>query len=190
MLDCDPDWAPSLNLGHAELPAATPDRFNRLCRRTRLWQKESAGHASEPPTQTPNITGLVTEMDNVAPSDNTTPLAEMEETTSDEAALICQADDAPEENVQELQNCSMFHLRLKEILLLQEENRKLKGALSRKTLDENFLKDNDSKNRTRGLNRQRRSKSIRGAAVETRSIALTSQGQVEETEDNGGDRMP
>ncbi|KAM9365659.1 uncharacterized protein KZ484_011762 [Pholidichthys leucotaenia] len=97
------------------------------------------------PAQTSKISGHVTEMDNVAPSDDTTPLAEMEETTSDEAALICQADDAPEDNAQERQNYSKCHCRLKEFLLFQEENRKLKGELSRNTLDDNFLKDNHSK---------------------------------------------
>ncbi|KAM9318263.1 uncharacterized protein KZ484_022588 isoform 2-T2 [Pholidichthys leucotaenia] len=97
------------------------------------------------PAQTSKISGHVTEMDNVAPSDDTTPLAEMEETTSDEAAQICQADDAPEDNAQERQNYSKCHCRLKEFLLFQEENRKLKGELSRNTLDDNFLKDNHSK---------------------------------------------
>ncbi|XDV54560.1 hypothetical protein PO909_022820 [Leuciscus waleckii] len=36
-------------------------------------------------------------------------------------------------------------LYLGQIIRLQEENRKLKGELSKKALDENFLKDNDSK---------------------------------------------
>lgn len=54
-------------------------------------------------------------------------------------------DGAPMGNADEQQKCTMCGLRLREIIRLQGENRKLKGELSKKALDENFLKDNDSK---------------------------------------------
>lgn len=41
MLECDPDWAPSLNLGHSEVKAAGTDRFERLGRRVRRCQEEA-----------------------------------------------------------------------------------------------------------------------------------------------------
>ena len=52
---------------------------------------------------------------------------------------------APIGNADEQQKCTKCALRLKEIICLQEENRKLKGKLSKKALEQNFLKDNDLK---------------------------------------------
>lgn len=70
--------------------------------------------------------------------DYSAPVAEME---GPETQPLPSAPD----NAEEQQNCTMCGLRLNEIIHLQEENRKLKGELSNKALDENFLKDNDSK---------------------------------------------
>ncbi|XP_074550450.1 uncharacterized protein LOC141808040 [Halichoeres trimaculatus] len=126
MLECDPDWAPTLNLGHAEVKAATTERFERLCERARSKQLPTV----------PNGTGPETE-DNEAPfhgaANMTATAVEME----------------PEQIIQhhneEQQVCKLCSLRLKEITRLQEENRQLKEELSKRNLDEDFLKDNDSK---------------------------------------------
>lgn len=50
-----------------------------------------------------------------------------------------------EHSDEEQQECRMCSLRLKEIMHLQEENRKLKQELSKKSLDEDFFKNSDSK---------------------------------------------
>ncbi|XP_051956038.1 uncharacterized protein LOC127625029 [Xyrauchen texanus] len=195
MLECDPDWAPSLYLGHTEVKATNTDRFKRFRRRvTRSQQQQS-------PSLGTDNTGPEAYLDNAAPlyPDNTTPATEMEgpvnpppspgtvhtshETELNEAAHLfldysapvaemegqetqplplpptpdnagieedmeteTSGDDgAPVGNADEQQKCTMCGLRLKEIIRLQEDNRKLKGELSKKALDEIFLKDNDSK---------------------------------------------
>uniref|UniRef100_A0A8C6SDP6 THAP-type domain-containing protein n=1 Tax=Neogobius melanostomus TaxID=47308 RepID=A0A8C6SDP6_9GOBI len=107
MLECDPDWAPSLNLGHTEVKAATTARFDRLSGRARSKQL---------PSSVLNNAGPLTEVDNIS-----------------------------QHNDEEQPECRMCSLRLKEIAHLQEENRKLKEELSKKKLDDDFLKDNDSK---------------------------------------------
>ncbi|XP_078026475.1 uncharacterized protein LOC117250756 [Epinephelus lanceolatus] len=53
-----------------------------------------------------------------------------------------QADEgAPKDNTGEQQDCSQCCIKVAEIHRLLEENRKLKEELSRKSLDENFMKD-------------------------------------------------
>lgn len=56
MLECDPDWAPSLNLGHSEVTTAGTERFERLERRVRrsheeavTVEKTSANNSPPPP---------------------------------------------------------------------------------------------------------------------------------------------
>uniref|UniRef100_A0A8D0A6E8 THAP-type domain-containing protein n=1 Tax=Sander lucioperca TaxID=283035 RepID=A0A8D0A6E8_SANLU len=148
MLECDPDWAPSLYLSHTEVKATNTDRFKRFRRRaTRSQQQqppslgtdhtgpetELEAHMNQPPSPGTDHTGPEAELDNAAPL-----YPDMETETSGD-------DGAPMGNADEQQKCTMCGLRLKEIIRLQEENRKLKGELSKKALDENFLKDNDSK---------------------------------------------
>ncbi|XDV54563.1 hypothetical protein PO909_022823 [Leuciscus waleckii] len=116
MLECDPDWAPSLYLGHTEVKATNTDRFKRFRRRATRSQQQ------QPPS---------------LGTDNTGPEGREEDMETETSG----DDGAPMGNADEQQKCTMCGLRLKEIIRLQEENRKLKGELSKKALDENFLKE-------------------------------------------------
>ncbi|XP_051948910.1 uncharacterized protein LOC127619916 [Xyrauchen texanus] len=94
MLECDPDWAPSLYLGHTEGKATNTDRFKRFRRRARSQQQQppSLGtdnsgpeadleaHMNQPPSPCTDHTGPEAELDNAAHlyPDNTTPATEME----------------------------------------------------------------------------------------------------------------
>ncbi|KAK9978567.1 hypothetical protein ABG768_020312 [Culter alburnus] len=192
MLECDPDWAPSLYLGHTEVKVTNTDRFKRFSRRATRSQQQQQQHPSlgtdntgpeadffilllsdttpatemegpvnPPPSPGTVHTGHKTELNEAAHlfPDYSAPVAEMEgpETQplpsapdnagrEEEMETETSGDDgAPMGNAEEQQNCTMCGLRLNEIIRLQEENRKLKGELSKKALDEKFLKDNDSK---------------------------------------------
>uniref|UniRef100_A0A8C9XBM5 THAP-type domain-containing protein n=1 Tax=Sander lucioperca TaxID=283035 RepID=A0A8C9XBM5_SANLU len=145
MLECDPDWAPSLYLGHTEVKAMNTDRFKRFRRRATRSQQQ------QPPSLGTDHTGPEAELDNAAPlypGQETRPLPPAPDNAGREEDMETETsgdDGAPMGNVDEQQKCTMCGLRLKEIIRLQEENRKLKGELSKKALDENILKDNDSK---------------------------------------------
>uniref|UniRef100_A0A8C6SS83 Transposase Helix-turn-helix domain-containing protein n=1 Tax=Neogobius melanostomus TaxID=47308 RepID=A0A8C6SS83_9GOBI len=128
MLECDPDWAPSLNLGHTEVKAATTARFDRLSGRARSKQL---------PSSVLHNAGPLTEVDNAAEFHAATNIAE--------TAVEMEPEQISQHNDEAQQECRMCSLRLKEIAHLQEENRKLKEELSKKKLDDEFLKDNDSK---------------------------------------------
>lgn len=94
MLECDPDWAPSLNLGHTEVKAVDTARFNRLCKRV----KKSNRLSTAPPLTSTGAAPLAAE------PDNTVPEAEVEEIFEDE----------------EQQECRLCSQRLQEIALLQK----------------------------------------------------------------------
>ncbi|XP_041949697.1 uncharacterized protein LOC121709990 isoform X1 [Alosa sapidissima] len=188
MIECDPDWAPSLYLGHTEVKVTNTDRFKRLRRRATRSQQpqpphngpeaefdiaaplypdnttsatEMEGLVNPPPSPGTVHTGPETELNEPAHlfPDYSAPVAEIEgqETQPLPPAPdnACREEDmetetsgdagAPMGNADEQQKCTKCALRTKEIIRLQEENRKLKGALSKKALDENFLKNNDLK---------------------------------------------
>ncbi|KAK7879850.1 hypothetical protein WMY93_033485 [Mugilogobius chulae] len=120
MLECDPDWAPSLHLGHTEVKPVNAAIFDRL--KARAKQLPTTSHKPGPETEEDD------------PGQN------------HEASYVPQDDsEAGESPSREQQECTMCSLKLKEIMRLQEENQRLKDELSQKGLDENFLKDNDQK---------------------------------------------
>ncbi|KAL0993816.1 hypothetical protein UPYG_G00114300 [Umbra pygmaea] len=75
MLECDPDWAPSLHLGHTEVKATNTDRFERFRKRATRSQQQT-------PSLGTDNNGPEAESDNAAPlyPDNTTPATEIEGT--------------------------------------------------------------------------------------------------------------
>lgn len=81
MLECDPDWAPSLHLGHTEVKATNTDRFKRFRRRASSSQQQlppSLGtgntgpeadlnaHMNQLPSPGTDHTGPEAELDNAA----------------------------------------------------------------------------------------------------------------------------
>lgn len=83
MLECDPDWAPSLHLGHTEVKATNTDRFKRFRRRaTRSKQQQPTSlgtnnigpeadleaHLNQPSSPGTDHTEPEAELDNAAPS--------------------------------------------------------------------------------------------------------------------------
>ena len=64
MMECDPDWAPSLYLGHTEVKVTNTDRFKRFRRRATRSQQP------QPPSLGTDHTGPAgpeAELDNAAP---------------------------------------------------------------------------------------------------------------------------
>ncbi|XP_077088337.1 uncharacterized protein LOC143740174 [Siphateles boraxobius] len=127
MLECHPDWVPSLHLGHTEVKTTHTQRFNRRTKRQQALTGNNTSPATplDPATQRSHV-------DDAAPPD--------------EAAQSSQVDDtAPEDNNREQQECSFCSHRHAEINRLLEENRTLKEELSQKKMDEHFFKDDDVK---------------------------------------------
>ncbi|XP_026010362.1 uncharacterized protein LOC113013563 [Astatotilapia calliptera] len=126
MLECDPDWAPSLKLGHRESQASTTERFDRL--RQRLKSKEPRKVSCSSGSETAHPGEI-----HAAPD------------TTETTAEIQPQQITPQHEDEDLQDCKMCSLRLQEIAHLQEENLILQKELSKRKLDMEFLKDNNSK---------------------------------------------
>lgn len=63
MMECDPDWAPSLNLGHMEVQPTNEGRFQRAMKRaTRSLTSTNPG------LETHSGNGSVPVLDNAAPA--------------------------------------------------------------------------------------------------------------------------
>ncbi|XP_051576447.1 uncharacterized protein LOC127453791 [Myxocyprinus asiaticus] len=123
MLECDPDWVPSLHLGHTEVKATHSGRFNR---RTQRQQDVTGTNAAPAPL---DLAGQRPEMDEAATPDGA---SQMDDTGS-------------KDNTAEQQECLFCSCRHAEINRLFKENRRLKEELSQKKIDEDFLKDDDVK---------------------------------------------
>uniref|UniRef100_A0A672NPU3 Si:dkey-20i10.7 n=1 Tax=Sinocyclocheilus grahami TaxID=75366 RepID=A0A672NPU3_SINGR len=122
MLECDPDWVPSLHLGHTEVKATLPGRFNRS---TRRLQSVTGDHAAPAPL---DVAGQRL-MDEAA--------------TADDASQMDDGDSSY--NTAEQQECHLCSCRCAEINCLLEENRRLKEELAQKKMDEDYFKDDDAK---------------------------------------------
>ncbi len=120
MLECNPDWVPSLHLGHTEVKATHSGRFNRS---TRRLQAVTGDHAAPAPL---DVAG---QMDEAA--------------TADDASQMDDADS--NDDTAEQQECHFCSCRRAEINRLLEENRRLKEELAQKRLDEDYFKDDDAK---------------------------------------------
>ncbi len=116
MLECDPDWVPSLHLGHTEVKATLPEQFNRS---TRRLQAVTGDHAAP------------------APLDVAGQRLKDEAATADDAS---QMDDTDSNyNTAEQQECHLCSCRRAEINCLLEKNRRLKEELAQKKMDEDFF---------------------------------------------------
>ncbi|XP_016382413.1 uncharacterized protein LOC107719510 [Sinocyclocheilus rhinocerous] len=122
MLECDPDWVPSLHLGHTEVKATLPGQFNW---NTRRLQSVTGDHAAPAPL---DVAGQRL-MDEAA--------------TADDASQMDDADSSY--NTAEQQECHLCSCRRAEINCLLEENRRLKEELAQKKMDEDSFKDDDAK---------------------------------------------
>uniref|UniRef100_A0A8C1PAQ4 DDE Tnp4 domain-containing protein n=1 Tax=Cyprinus carpio TaxID=7962 RepID=A0A8C1PAQ4_CYPCA len=120
MLACDPDWVPSLYLGHKEVKVTHSGWFNQS---TRRLQAVTGDHAAPAPL---NVAG---QMDKAATADDA---SQMDDTGSNN-------------NFAEQQECHLCSCRRGEIYSLLEENRRLKEELAQKRMDEDSFKDDDAK---------------------------------------------
>lgn len=135
MLECDPDWAPSLHLGHSEVKATKPSRFERRKKRQQaLKEKNTAPEPKQEPTPIPIHPVQKTEPDESPPPDETPPPHDTLQTSMIDVSTLL-----------EQEECSFCVCRRAEINRLLEENRRLKKELSQKTMDEEFFKDDDTK---------------------------------------------
>ncbi|XP_051505666.1 uncharacterized protein LOC127412967 [Myxocyprinus asiaticus] len=123
MLECDPDWVPSLHLGHTEVKATHSGRFNQ---RKQRQQAVTGNNAAPAPL---DLAGQRPEMDEAATPDGA---SQMDDTGS-------------KDNTAEQQECLFCSCRRVEINRLLKENRRLKEELSQKKMEEDFLKDDDVK---------------------------------------------
>lgn len=147
MLECDPDWAPSLHLGHSEVKATKPSRFERRKKRQQtLKKKNTAPEPKQEPTPIPIHPVQKTEPDESPPLDDIPPLDEIP--PPDETPPQDDTSQTPMIDVSTLleqDECSFCVCRRAEINRLLEENRRLKKELAQKTMDEDFFKEDDSK---------------------------------------------
>lgn len=121
MYESHPDWAPSLHLGHTEIKATKPARYER--REKRKWQRTYSIPVIE-----------VTVKDELIPP--------VEAPASPEEDRI-KAEDEVDERPQT--ECDFCRCRRAEINRLLEENRALKHELDRRKMNEQFLKGDNVK---------------------------------------------
>ncbi|XP_077058646.1 uncharacterized protein LOC143711199 [Siphateles boraxobius] len=142
MLECHPDWIPSLHLGHTEVKTTHTQRFNRRTKR----QQALTGNNTSPATPL-DPAAQRSQVDDAAPPDEAAQRSQVDDAAPpDEAEQRSQVDDAaPEDNNREQQECSFCSHRRAQINRLLEENRTLKEELSQKKMDEHFFKDDDVK---------------------------------------------
>ncbi|XP_077057551.1 uncharacterized protein LOC143710491 [Siphateles boraxobius] len=163
MLECHPDWVPSLHLGHTEVKTTHTQRFNQRTKR----QQALTGNNTSPatpldPAGSRDEAAQRSQVDDGAPPDEAAQRSQVDDAAPpDEAAQRSQVDDAappheaeqrsqlddatPEDNNREQQECSFCSHRRAEINRLLDENRTLKEELSQKKMDEHFFKDDDVK---------------------------------------------
>ncbi|XP_059416650.1 uncharacterized protein LOC132152030 [Carassius carassius] len=138
MFECHPDWAPSLHLGHTEVKAVNPERYNRRTKRKQGLKQNTAA-----PATSPDLPDLILEIDDV-PLVKEEPLDEDAPPDEDEVSQRLQMDEAaPKDDLVEQKECSFCDCRRAEINRLLEENRLLKEELSKKTISEDFLGDDE-----------------------------------------------
>ncbi|KAK2883936.1 hypothetical protein Q8A67_017573 [Cirrhinus molitorella] len=121
MLECDPDWVPSLHLGHTDVKATLHGWINQS---TRRLQAVTGDHAA------PALLDVAGQMKDEA-------------ATADDASQMNEVDS--NDNAAEKQECHLCSCRCAEINRLLEENRRLKEELARKNMDEDSFKDDDAK---------------------------------------------
>ncbi|KAK7150960.1 hypothetical protein R3I93_012027 [Phoxinus phoxinus] len=124
MLQCDPDWAPSLHLGHKGI-SGNSDRYQR-----RIQRQQAA-------VVSPFITPSATTSDDTC---CVTPV----DTSNDPPVDTLMADDTLSDSGEQ-QECSFCGQRQDEINRLLEENRQLKEEISKKNFDERFFEGNEIK---------------------------------------------
>ncbi|XP_065103379.1 uncharacterized protein [Paramisgurnus dabryanus] len=128
MIECDPDWAPSLHLGHTEVKATNCGRFERSLRR----QRALAGK-----NRAPNVTPL----DQAVYNEKTKKV--MQQDVEKEQSR--QDDIAQNPDNHSTQECDLCKCRQDEINHLLEENRQLKHELDKSKITEEFFKYDDVK---------------------------------------------
>lgn len=119
MLECDPDWVPSLHLGHTEVIAMECGRFNQCKRRQTVITEDDAAPAAL----------------HVAGQD--------EGATADDGPQM--EDAGPNDNTAERLECHLCSCSRAEVDRLLEENRRLKKELAEKNMEEDPFKDDDVK---------------------------------------------
>ncbi|XP_067280656.1 uncharacterized protein zgc:113019 [Pseudorasbora parva] len=129
MFECDPDWAPSLHLGHTEVKPTDTGRFNRRTKRQQALTRNNVAPAQLDLAD--QRSGMV--------------MAESPDDTSqiDNASQMHEA--GTNDNTIEQQECSFCSCRCAEINRLLDENRKLKEELCQKKMEEHFLKEDNVK---------------------------------------------
>nr|XP_055061449.1 uncharacterized protein LOC129444673 isoform X2 [Misgurnus anguillicaudatus] len=120
MLECDPDWVPSLHMGHSEKSTDTK-RFNQRKKRKKSLMGNNAAFA---------------------PLDLDDQRSDMVEDVPQDDAL--QMDEVGLNTVKQ-QECDFCSCSNAELNRLLEENRMLKKELSQQKMDEDFFKADDKK---------------------------------------------
>ncbi|XP_052455180.1 uncharacterized protein LOC128015405 [Carassius gibelio] len=132
MYECHPDWAPTLHLGHTDVKAVNPERYNRRTKRKQGLKQNTAA-----PATSPDLPDLILEIDDI-------PLVKEEPPDEDEVSQRLQMDEAaPKDELVEQKECSFCDCRRAEMNHLLEENRLLKEELSKKTISEDYLGDDE-----------------------------------------------
>lgn len=125
MLQCDPDWVPSLHLGHTEVKATHIEQYKRRSKR----QQALKGNNKAPATP-PDPAGQRSPVDEAAPPDVAAQGSQVDEAAPPDVA----AQRSHEDDSKEQQECLFCSHRRTEINRLLEENRILKEELSKKKM--------------------------------------------------------
>uniref|UniRef100_A0A3Q2ZP36 Zgc:113019 n=2 Tax=Kryptolebias marmoratus TaxID=37003 RepID=A0A3Q2ZP36_KRYMA len=151
MDETNPDWVPTLNLGHCEVKATTSDRHSRNLKRrySRAVEDRAAKtmvEVGEQVTETASETPEVNNENTVAEAIEEEQDGEVEEETPGQElskAADSEEEQEPAAKRQQIE-CHLCEQRREEINRLLQENRELRSELNKKQLDKDFFK-NDTK---------------------------------------------
>lgn len=143
MYESHPDWAPTLHLGHSEVPVSNSDRHERRLQR----MKDRVGCKRKTKTQYKVKSSATVGVEQL-PETNTTEDQDYDHHVMVEAVAQIQNKDLTERRQEckrkktECELCEQWKL---EINRLQEENQELKSKLRKRELNEDFLKNDSEK---------------------------------------------
>lgn len=144
MFESHPDWKLSLHLGHGEVKATNSDRHARQADRekNRREVEEVARRDREEAQRAALLQKEAAEREveerRLAEETRQLEAAEREQEESRNECEVSDSDVTQEE-------CSFCQLRREEINRLMEENRQLRQELDERTMNDNFMKDDDIK---------------------------------------------
>ncbi|XP_038138972.1 uncharacterized protein LOC119782193 [Cyprinodon tularosa] len=154
MDELNPDWVPTLNMGHCEINATTSDRHVRCLKRRYSSAVEGQAAKTMVEKQEPEqVTEIASETPEEVKQNTVVEAMEeervreaVEETPGEELSKAADSDEEHDLASKRQQiECHLCEERREEINRLLQENRKLRSELNKKQLDTDFFKDDTKK---------------------------------------------